>query len=195
MSNAEEVKSKVLKSLEDERHGRILREKEIAGLKLKLTHLERDKKFLSHEICIKESEKNRIEEREAKLAHNKWTMIKNLTDIDQERRLQTNANVQLVDTIGHLLDVGKSQEFKLLKQRKEIDMIMEGMKLKTKEHEDALRKLGIQRKEVVDMTGEQKYSEEKVQHLERQVRHWKEEFQFKELNNDQSGLGKKYLIC
>jgi chromosome segregation ATPase len=189
VTKLEYVKSKVMKSLAEERHERIHHEREIASLKHRLENLERDKKFLMHDVCIKEDEKSRITEREGKLLQNKQELIKSLTELDQERRVQANTNFVMNDTIGALMNIGKSQEMQLLTQRKEIDSIVENMKQKRKEHEEILRQLGMKDKTVQMAQDHVKHSAEKMDHLERQARHWKEEFLIKETDKRETDLG------
>lgn len=159
-------------------------------MKHQLIKLERDKKYLFNDVSIKEGERRRVEDENAQLAQNKYNLIKNLTEIDQERRIQAEVNLKLVQDVGELLQGCKTREYTLLKQRTDINLMLEHMKQKRKEQEETLRKLGIQQKRMQEMHHGQKVSKETMEHLERQVMHWKEEFQFKENVNQTASLRK-----
>lgn len=190
LTTKEELRQNILKSLQNERFERMKREKELTELKHRLTKLERDKKFLFNDISIKDGELRRADDQNAQLAQSKYDMIKNLTEIDQERRMQEELNLKLVEDVGHLLEGCKTKQYLLLKQRKDIDLMLATMKQKRNEQEETLRKLGLQGKRLQDSDHDKKLSKETMEHLERQVMHWKEEFQVKELDNRGASLGK-----
>jgi len=190
VSKLEYVKSKVMRTLAEERFERMHNEREITKLKRRLENLERDKRFLIQEVSTKNQEQEKVVDRQVQLVQSKQSLIRSLTELDQERRNQAKANVTLSETVGALMNIGKSHEMQLLKQRKEIDAITDEMKLKRKEHSEAIRQLLAKDKKVTEAQGEVKYSKEKMDHLERQVRHWKEELDANESHSVTAKLGK-----
>ncbi|CAL8082475.1 unnamed protein product [Orchesella dallaii] len=169
--------------LQDERQARRQYEKECTELRNKLKVLEKEKAQLRLDVEIKESEKGNVEEREAALSKEKWSLIHNLTELDTERSTQTNANLKLCHDMEKLLNVEKSLEVSLLKERKVMGEMMEEMRHKKHEHNNALRQLDIAIKEKRDTQLDLEHSVKRNVDLDRNVKHLKEELQFNDLDN------------
>lgn len=169
--------------MEDERQARMQYEKECNDLRNKLRVLEKEKAQLVVDMDIKEREKARVEERESLLHKERWSFIQNLSEVDTECKIQTNANIKLCEEMEKLMGIEKSLEMGLLRERRTMNEMMEEMKVQRQQHQNSLRQLDMTVKGKRDVEENLVYSFQKEKDLERSVTHWKEELSLKEREN------------
>lgn len=164
--------------------------KECTDLRNRLKRLEKEKTQLMVDVDIKESEKARVEEREDVLHKERLAFVKNISDVDAERRIQTSANIKLCQDIEKLLGAERSLEIDLLKERQVMDEVMEDMKVQRKEHQHVLRQLDAAVKSKRDAQDTNDLSFKRISDLERNTSHLKEESRFLEAQNLSKNQGK-----